>query len=85
MTQTLYVFSKTIAYAWGAASAYPAILFIDAELTDMQGKQVYVKNFGVLRAGQFTHEIPTTSLVKGLYVLRVMMGGKVNSFKIIID
>jgi uncharacterized protein YjdB len=52
---------------------------------DMQGREVSNLDLGVKDAGRYSHHIDTSSFTKGLYVVRLNVGGKIKSFKLVHD
>jgi hypothetical protein len=49
---------------------------------DMQGRVILSENAGVKEKGVYSQDINTSSLPKGLYVVKLNVGGKVRSFKL---
>lgn len=50
---------------------------------DIQGRMMLNENAGVKEKGSYSHNINTSLLPKGLYVVKLNVGGKVKSFKLV--
>lgn len=54
-------------------------------LMDMHGRTVSNENLGVKDKGNYDHPINISSFTRGLYVVRLNVGGRIRSFKLVRD
>ena len=57
---------------------------LEIELYNIQGARVHAEQFGLVKAGRQTFDLPTNSLNDGIYLVRILSGTSFQERKLII-
>lgn len=62
----------------------PVAAPVSLQLHDVQGRIVFQQHLGMIAEGEQQYRLPTASLAKGLYILRMQMGQQLRSRKLMV-